>query len=120
MKRWLPEELEKINCDFCGSRQVYAEYVRGDDMRVVECCICGLAYLNPRPLGKFIPRFYEQDYFTGASAERGEGGLRLKLSAVDPGRRADGICVPRPIGSAVFAARTCLRSAAQQGTFWKK
>lgn len=80
MKEWLPEELEAITCDFCGSHEVCAEYARGDGMRVVECLICGLAYLNPRPHVNFIPRFYEQDYFTGAAVERGEGGLRLELA----------------------------------------
>lgn len=83
MKEWLPEELEKIVCDFCGSDDVCVEHIRGDGMRAVECVICGLAYLNPRPLVNLIPRFYEQDYFTGAAVARGEGGLRLEIATTE-------------------------------------
>ena len=79
MRKWMPEELEKIPCDFCGSRDVVREFIRADNMYVVECAKCGLAYLNPRPRPDFISRFYEKDYFTGESADRGEGGLRLNL-----------------------------------------
>jgi SAM-dependent methyltransferase len=79
MKKWLPEELEEIPCDFCGTREVVKQFIRKDGMRVVECAQCGLAYLNPRPKPEFIPRFYQADYFTGAAAERGEGGLRCNL-----------------------------------------
>jgi len=79
MKRWLPEELEEIVCDFCGSSEISQEFIRADGMRVVECAICGLAFLNPRPHAALIPEFYKDDYFTGASANRGEGGLKLNL-----------------------------------------
>lgn len=79
MKKWLPEELEEIPCDFCGSREVSREFMRVDGMRVIECAKCGLAYLNPRPKPEFIPKLYEADYFTGAAAERGEGGLACNL-----------------------------------------
>jgi 2-polyprenyl-3-methyl-5-hydroxy-6-metoxy-1,4-benzoquinol methylase len=82
MKSWRPEELEEIGCNHCGSREVAVEYVRKDGMRVVECAVCGLAYLNPRPVERLIPRFYDQDYFTGAAADRGEGGLRARLGEV--------------------------------------
>ena len=81
MKRWQHNELESVACDFCGTHEVCAKYIRGDGMRVVECALCGLAYLNPRPLIDLIPQFYEQDYFTGAAAARGEGGLKLELDA---------------------------------------
>lgn len=80
MRKWLPEELEEIPCDFCGSWEVVREFRRADDMRVVECAACGLAYLNPRPKPEFIRRFYEADYFTGAAAERGDGGLRCNIN----------------------------------------
>jgi 2-polyprenyl-3-methyl-5-hydroxy-6-metoxy-1,4-benzoquinol methylase len=81
MKKWLPEELEEIPCDFCGSREISREFIRADGMHVVECAKCGLAYLNPRARAELIPEFYKKDYFTGASAERGEGGLKLNLDA---------------------------------------
>jgi 2-polyprenyl-3-methyl-5-hydroxy-6-metoxy-1,4-benzoquinol methylase len=79
MRKWLLEELEEIPCDCCSTREVAREFIRADGMRVVECAACGLAYLNPRPRPEFISIFYEKDYFTGASAERGEGGLNLNL-----------------------------------------
>lgn len=87
MKKWLPEELEEIPCDFCGTREVAREFIRKDGMRVVECAQCGLAYLNPRPKPSFIPRFYEADYFTGVAAERGEGGLNC---CIDPDAQQSG------------------------------
>ena len=77
MRKWLPTELEEIPCDFCGSMEVVREFIRADGMRVVECAFCGLAFLNPRPRPEFISMLYDKDYFTGESADRGEGGLRL-------------------------------------------
>lgn len=98
MRKWDSKELELVKCDFCGAHEFCAEYLRGDGMRVVECAICGLAYLNPRPLKNLIPRFYEEEYFTGVMAERGEGGLKLELGIAgkDPileGKKR----IPRPI-----------------------
>ncbi len=79
MKKWLPSELEEIPCDYCGSNDIARVFIRGDGMRVVECAGCGLAFLNPRPKAEYIPRFYEKDYFTGVSFEKGLGGLSLKV-----------------------------------------
>jgi len=79
MKKWLPEELGEIPCDFCGAREIAKQFIRKDGMRVGECAQCGLAYLNPRPKPEFITRFYDPDYFTGVAAERGEGGLKCNL-----------------------------------------
>ncbi len=33
-------------------------------MRAVECRQCGLCFISPRPKTEFIPRLYEDDYFT--------------------------------------------------------
>lgn len=97
MKKWLPEELEEIPCDFCGGRDVAGEFKRADGMRVVECATCGLAFLNPRPKPEFISRFYEADYFTGAAADRGEGGLRCSLDPSSALTADNQGAVPRPI-----------------------
>lgn len=97
MKRWLPEELEEIPCDFCGSRDISREFIRADGMRVVECAVCGLAFLNPRPRPEFIPEFYKEDYFTGVSAERGEGGLKLNLDVSNNIPEQNKKSIPRPI-----------------------
>lgn len=75
---WIPEQLEEVACDLCGSQQTSREYQRGDAMRVVECAGCGLAFLNPRPKERYVPLLYNSDYFTGVSADAGWGGLRLK------------------------------------------
>jgi SAM-dependent methyltransferase len=96
MKKWLPEELEEIPCDVCGSTEVCREFMRADGMRVVECATCGLAYMTPRPKPEFIPKFYEADYFTGAAAERGEGGLRCDINPSPAFTEAPGD-IPRPI-----------------------
>ncbi len=79
MKKWLSEELEEIPCDFCGSSGVARQFIRADGMRVVECAVCGLAYLNPRPKPDFIKKFYQKDYFTGEAVNRGEGGIKCNL-----------------------------------------
>jgi 2-polyprenyl-3-methyl-5-hydroxy-6-metoxy-1,4-benzoquinol methylase len=94
----MPEELEEVPCDFCGSRGISYEFIRADGMNVVECAVCGLAYLNPRPRPELISRFYEKDYFTGESVDRGEGGLRLNLdmSSSESVERSEDI--PRAIG----------------------
>ena len=92
MKKWISADLEEIVCDFCGSRNIKQEYMRRDGLRVVECAHCGLAFLNPRPKPEFIPQFYNADYFTGASADRGDGGLRLNVN----NKSSEGITQPNP------------------------
>ncbi|MBT0666178.1 methyltransferase domain-containing protein [Geobacter pelophilus] len=73
---WKPEEMESVACDFCGTSNSSRKFSRGDGMSVVECRLCGLAYLQPRPRKEYISRFYDADYFTGVSAASGKGGLR--------------------------------------------
>ena len=74
---WLPEELEGVRCDFCGSEEASEKIVRLDGMQVIECAVCGLAYLNPRPKREVIHELYQEDYFNGVKSRRGEGGLML-------------------------------------------
>lgn len=93
MKKWLPEELITVCCDSCGSTGSSSEFVRADGMLVVECANCGLAYLNPRPRPEFISKFYDSDYFTGAAAARGEGGLTCDVHSFG----GDQPHLPRPI-----------------------
>ncbi len=81
---WKQEELEKASCDFCGARTAQHKFTRADGMRVAECPQCGLAYLDPRPRQEFISRFYDADYFTGVSADRGDGGLRCRTAGAGP------------------------------------
>jgi 2-polyprenyl-3-methyl-5-hydroxy-6-metoxy-1,4-benzoquinol methylase len=97
MRKWLPEELEEIPCDFCGSREVRIEFRRADGMRVVKCAVCGLAYLNPRPRPDLIQQLYVEDYFNGKSASRGKGGLSLDLSRNNTSHAALSEPIPRAI-----------------------
>ncbi|ESP63127.1 3-demethylubiquinone-9 3-methyltransferase [Smithella sp. ME-1] len=95
MRKWLPTELEEIVCDYCGSKNVAREFMRGDGMRVVECAECGLAFLNPRPKAEYIPLFYEKDYFTGVSIEKGLGGLCLERGLEEQNNKSQ--LMPRSI-----------------------
>lgn len=98
MRKWDSKELELVKCDFCGADEFCAEYTRGDGMRVVECAICGLAYLNPRPLNNLIATLYKEEYFTGVMAKRGEGGLNLELGQAGKDPILEGEKrMPRPI-----------------------
>jgi len=85
MRKWKQEDLEQVPCDFCGSNAFSCVLTRQDEMLVVECGTCGLAYLNPRPKKLFIPKFYEEDYFNGARSNRGEGGLTLTFQNGEAG-----------------------------------
>lgn len=97
MKKWLPDELEEIPCDFCGSMEVSGSFMRADGMRVVECGMCGLAYLNPRPKEEFIMNFYGEDYFNGTSADRGEGGLRVQVTTPNEKIVPESSAISRPL-----------------------
>jgi 2-polyprenyl-3-methyl-5-hydroxy-6-metoxy-1,4-benzoquinol methylase len=97
MKKWLPEELEEIPCDFCGSREVRIEFRRADGMRVSECAVCGLGYLNPRPRADLIQRFYEEDYFTGVAFDTWDSGLKLNLDPSKSGLEEKEKTLPRSV-----------------------
>jgi 2-polyprenyl-3-methyl-5-hydroxy-6-metoxy-1,4-benzoquinol methylase len=81
---WRKEELECVTCDLCGSRELQALYMRPDEMRIVECRDCGLAFLNPRPKSGFIGKLYDEAYFQKSSQDADCGYSRY-LS--DDGRR---------------------------------
>lgn len=62
--------LEKINCDFCGSREsdFFGEQIdlihKVDSKlyKVVTCRKCGLKYTNPRPSIESISEYYSNKY----------------------------------------------------------
>lgn len=97
MRTWLPNELEEVSCDYCGSNEVLGSYMRADGMRVVECSVCGLAYLNPRPKARFIELLYGEDYFDGSAVDRGEGGLRVHSVNAKSAVRAEYKINTRPL-----------------------
>lgn len=62
--------MEKINCDFCGSK-IYDIIVSNKDVihessdeifHVVRCSECGLHYTNPRPDSIEISKYYTDEY----------------------------------------------------------
>lgn len=66
----LDENLEVVNCDFCGSDR-YRKVCEQTDIihgvtdqvfTVVKCENCGLHYTNPRPSRGDIGRFYSSNY----------------------------------------------------------
>ena len=65
----LPFEMEEAECDLCGSRRQREAYRRRDRLhlkytfRLVECCDCGLAFVNPRPTFESLKFFYDQDFY---------------------------------------------------------
>lgn len=61
--------FETVNCDLCGSSDYSLKFTaRNTEFRepfnLVECCDCGLVYLNPRPSKESIGRYYpEENYY---------------------------------------------------------
>jgi 2-polyprenyl-3-methyl-5-hydroxy-6-metoxy-1,4-benzoquinol methylase len=66
---WHAGELELVSCDNCKNTETRKLSLRPDGMQVVECVSCGLAFLNPRPKPEFVPRLYENDYFTKTTVD---------------------------------------------------
>jgi SAM-dependent methyltransferase len=57
--------LERVPCDFCGSRDFHAFWNRmrhGLDLPTVLCKTCGLCMTNPRPTAEANSLFYSQLY----------------------------------------------------------
>lgn len=73
-KFWNENELEFVNCDYCGSDNTVPICTRPDGLKVVECTRCGLAYLNPRPNQSVVSRLYSKNYF---KKEEGAGPARI-------------------------------------------
>jgi SAM-dependent methyltransferase len=62
--------LETVACNLCGSRRHAFIYEMPDHrffpdevFRVVECCECGLGFVNPRPTIQEISKYYPPEYF---------------------------------------------------------
>lgn len=71
---WDCQQLEPVRCGFCGADTTRPVCVRPDGLRVVECLICGLAYVNPRPLPEVVARIYDDAYFGRVPAANGRFG----------------------------------------------
>jgi SAM-dependent methyltransferase len=60
--------LEDVACPGCGSADASPELtarepISLDEFAVVRCRACGLAYVNPRPDARLLPRYYPSFYF---------------------------------------------------------
>lgn len=70
---WNPSDLETVPCDFCGSASARHIFMRPDEMAVVECDQCALAFLNPRPKPGLVARLYDAAYFNKPTASASIG-----------------------------------------------
>lgn len=64
------EHLESVACNLCGDphpRFVYqrpdTKYPTGEVFSVVECRLCGLGFVNPRPTYAAMSRYYPADFY---------------------------------------------------------
>lgn len=62
--------MEHVDCNLCGCQRTLPVYERADILfhpeerfQVVECANCGLGFVNPRPTGSEMPRFYPPEFF---------------------------------------------------------
>lgn len=61
--------MEHVDCQLCGVDDAQVLFrkreklgLTGDEFEVVECRKCGLTYVNPRPTGEEIGKFYPETY----------------------------------------------------------
>jgi SAM-dependent methyltransferase len=69
--------LEHVSCDYCGSNIYKVRYRKPDDFTwlnqfefpVVECCSCGLVFVNPRPTEQSMQLYYPSNYHDNRDTE---------------------------------------------------
>jgi ubiquinone/menaquinone biosynthesis C-methylase UbiE len=69
--------LEHVSCDFCGCNEYYIRYRKPDtwlwinqfEYPVVECNVCSLVYINPRPTQNSMADFYANEYHNNRDTE---------------------------------------------------
>ena len=61
--------LEKVNCNLCGSDDYNVKYIK-DGYNIVQCNVCGMVYVNPRLSQQAINDFYHEDYFHGKGFDK--------------------------------------------------
>ncbi len=62
--------METVTCDCCGSSNYRVVYQKPDRLffpdeffQVVECCECGLGFVNPRPMPDEMSKYYPQAFY---------------------------------------------------------
>ncbi|HPN38391.1 MAG TPA: class I SAM-dependent methyltransferase [Melioribacteraceae bacterium] len=56
--------LESVNCNFCGSNNNRIVYVK-EGFNIVKCNNCNLVFVNPRLTDDAINKLYDNNYFVG-------------------------------------------------------
>lgn len=80
--------MEAIACNLCGScehRLLYRMpdtiFLKEEWFNVVECCNCGLGFVNPRPAFQEMARFYPASYYDWFQTEHGFNDKRYEIEA---------------------------------------
>jgi 2-polyprenyl-3-methyl-5-hydroxy-6-metoxy-1,4-benzoquinol methylase len=58
------DNLENVNCNYCGLDNSSLLYIK-DGFNIVKCNNCNLVYVNPRLTSKAINDLYDDNYFKG-------------------------------------------------------
>jgi SAM-dependent methyltransferase len=66
-------DAEAKPCPLCGAEPFVPRFAHGG-FRMVECCACGLWYLNPMPTRAALASFYDGGYFASEDACAGGYG----------------------------------------------
>ena len=61
--------LEKVNCNLCGSDDYNVKYIK-DGYNIVQCNVCEMVYINPRLSPQAISDLYHEDYFHGKGFDK--------------------------------------------------
>ena len=79
--------METVACNLCGSdrqRAVYEmpdrKYFPEDFFTVVECCECGLGFVNPRPTIAEMQKYYPAEYYKNAPTKSHDRYLTRRFS----------------------------------------
>ena len=62
---WPANLIELRECPLCSSVEIKFVTKRLDGLKLYECKVCGLSFVNPKPTIDAILAYYDSDYFTG-------------------------------------------------------
>lgn len=70
--------MKTVRCDLCGSSETALLFrlpnqqfpTRAQSFSLVECRVCGLIYLNPRPEGEDLAAYYPKGFYDGLEPDR--------------------------------------------------
>ncbi len=60
--------MQYVNCNICGADETRVITTQ-NDYRVVQCCCCGLVYVNPRPNPEMLIRLYNDYHLRDGKSE---------------------------------------------------